>query len=157
MSIKWVVSNTTKGEKTISVEQNKALARKLIEVMNTGNLSLVDEIMPADFIDHEEAAGLPPTRDGFKLAVNMLRGGMPDFNAVINDAVAEGDRVVFRMTWNGTQTGEFLGMPASGKSVSVNVIDIFRIVEGKIVEHWGVMDMMALMQQLGAVPAPGQS
>ena len=102
----------TKGEKTISVEQNKALARKLIEVMNTGNLSLVDEIMPADFIDHEEAAGLSPTRDGFKMAVNMLRGGMPDFNAVINDAVAEGDRVVFRMTWNGTQTGEFLGMPS---------------------------------------------
>ena len=87
----------------------------------------------------------------------MLRSGIPDFKATIDDVVAEGDRVVIRMTFRGTQTGEFMGMPPTGKSISVGVIDIFRIAGGKIVEHWGQMDSMGMMQQLGAIPAPGQS
>ena len=73
------------------------------------------------------------------------------------DVVAEGDRVVIRKTFRGTQTGEFMGMPPTGKSISVGVIDIFRIAGGKIVEHWGLADMMGMMQQLGAMPAPGAS
>ena len=142
----------------MSTEQNKAVVRQLIEeVMNRGNISLVDEIMPPDFVDHEGAPGLPPTREGFKQSVPMLRSGIPDFNATIDDVVAEGDRVVIRMTWRGTQTGEFMGMPPTGKSISVGVIDIFRIAGGKIVEHWGLADMMGMMQQLGAMPAPGAS
>ena len=112
----------------MSTEQNKALVRQLMEeVMNRGNISLVDEIMPPDFVDHEGAPGLPPTREGFKQSVPMLRSGIPDFNATIDDVVAEGDKVVIRMTWRGTQTGEFMGMPPTGKSISVGVIDIFRI------------------------------
>jgi steroid delta-isomerase-like uncharacterized protein len=142
----------------MSTEQNKAVVRQLIEeVMNRGNISLVDEIMPPDFVDHEGVPGLPPTREGFKQSVPMLRSGIPDFNATIDDVVAEGDRVVIRMTWRGTQTGEFMGMPPTGKSISVGVIDISRIAEGKIVEHWGLADMIGMMQQLGAMPAPGAS
>jgi steroid delta-isomerase-like uncharacterized protein len=142
----------------MSTEQNKALVRQLIEeVFNRGNISLVDEIMPPDYVDHEGVPGYPPTREGFKQSIPMLRSGIPDFNATIDDVVAEGDRVVIRMTFRGTQTGEFMGMPPTGKSISVGVIDIFRIAGGKIVEHWGQMDSMGMMQQLGAMPAPGQS
>jgi predicted ester cyclase len=113
--------------------------------------------MPPDYVDHEGVPGYPPTREGFKQSIPMLRSGIPDFNATIDDVVAEGDRVVIRMTFRGTQTGEFMGMPPTGKSISVGVIDIFRIAGGKIVEHWGQMDSMGMMQQLGAMPAPGQS
>jgi len=142
----------------VSTEQNKALVRQLVEeVFNRGNVSRVDEFMAPDFVDHEGVPGYPPTREGFKQSIPMLRSGMPDFNATIDDVVAEGDRVVIRMTWRGTQTGEFMGMSPTGKSISVGVIDIFRIAGGKVVEHWGLMDSMAMMQQLGAMPAPGHS
>ncbi len=84
----------------------------------------------------------------------MLRSAFPDFKATIDDILAEDDKVVLRMTWNGTQKGEFLGVPATGKRVSFGVIDIIRIANGKLVEHWGQMDSMSMMQQLGAIPAP---
>jgi predicted ester cyclase len=85
----------------------------------------------------------------------MLRSAFPDFKGTIDDIVAEGDKLVLRWTWSGTQKGEFMGVPPTGKSVSFGVIDIFRIAEGKVVEHWGLMDSMSLMQQLGAGPMPG--
>jgi predicted ester cyclase len=71
--------------------------------------------------------------------------------------MAEDDKVVLHMTWTGTHKGEFMGIPPTGQSISINVIDIIRIADGQFVEHWGVMDQMAMMQQLGAMPAPGQS
>jgi predicted ester cyclase len=86
----------------------------------------------------------------------MLRSAFPDFNATINDLIAEGDKVVIHTTWNGIQQGEFMGIPPTGKRISVGVFDILRIAGGKIVEHWGLMDRMAMMQQLGVIPTPGQ-
>ncbi|MDX1416943.1 MAG: ester cyclase, partial [Candidatus Promineifilaceae bacterium] len=74
--------------------------------------------------------------------------------AMIEDVVAEDDKVVLRMTWSGSQQNEFMGLPPSGKSFSVNVIDIFRVAGGQIVEHWGMIDMMGMMQQLGAMSGP---
>ena len=85
----------------------------------------------------------------------LLRSAFPDFKATIDDLVAEGDKVVIRQTWTGTHKGEFMGVPPTGKSVSFGVIDILRIAGGKVVEHWGLMDSMSLMQQLGASPTPG--
>ena len=86
----------------------------------------------------------------------MLRSAFPDFKATINDLIAEGDKVVIHMTWNGTQQGEFMGIPPTGKRISVGIFDILRIAEGQTMEHWGLMDRMAMMQQLGVIPAPGQ-
>ena len=141
----------------MSAEQNKALARKLVEeIINRGNISLADEIMTPDFIEHEGAPGLSKDREGFKQSIPMLRSAFPDFKATIDDIVAEGDKVVIRQTWSGTQKGEWMGMPPTGKSVSFGVIDIIRIADGKFVEHWGQMDTMRMMQQLGVVPAPEQ-
>jgi len=141
----------------MTTEQNKALFRQFIdEIFNQGNMSAVDELVAPDFVEHEELPpGIPTDREGVKQLTLMLRSAFPDFKATIEDMLAEGDKVVVRMTWRGTHKGEFMGIPATGKSVSIGVIDIVRFSEDKFVEHWGLMDNASMMQQLGAVPAPG--
>jgi len=142
----------------MSTEQNKALVRQLVEeVINQGNMSMIDELLIPDFIEHEELPpGIPPGREAPKALFTMLRSAFPDLKATIEHLIAEGNKVVLHMTWTGTQKGEFMGVPPTGKRISIGVIDIIGIAEGKFVEHWGVMDSMAMMQQLGVVPAPGQ-
>jgi steroid delta-isomerase-like uncharacterized protein len=139
----------------MSTEQNKALIVRLVEeLFNRGNVGIVGEIFAPDFIENEQLPpGIPTGREGVKVLTTALRTAFPDFKATINDILADGDKVVIRMTWSGTQKGEFMGVPASGKHVSFGVIDIIRIANGKFVEHWGQMDSMSLMQQLGAIPA----
>jgi len=141
----------------MSTEQNKAMARQMIEeIFSRGDLSRVDEYLAPDFVEREELPpGLPGGREGVKQLTAILRSAFPDFKASIDDLVAEGDKVVIRQTWRGTHKGEFMGVPPTGKSVSFGVIDILRIAGGKVVEHWGLMDSMSLMQQLGAGPMPG--
>jgi len=141
----------------MSTEQNKAMARQMIEdIFSRGDLSRVDEYLAPDFVEREELPpGLPGGREGVKQLTAILRSAFPDFKATIDDLVAEGDKVVIRHTWTGTHRGEFMGVPPTGKSVSFGVIDIIRIAGGKVVEHWGLMDSMSLMQQLGASPPPG--
>jgi steroid delta-isomerase-like uncharacterized protein len=141
----------------MSTEQNKAMARRMIEeVINRGDMSQVDEYLAPDFVEREELPpGLPGGREGVKQLTAILHSAFPDFKATIDDLVAEGDKVVIRQTWRGTHKGEFMGIPPTAKSVSFGVIDILRIAGGKVVEHWGLMDSTSLMQQLGASPTPG--
>lgn len=138
----------------MSSEQNKAIARQLIEeVFNQGNISLIDTLLATDFIEHEELPpGIPSGREGVKLATTMLHSAFPDFKATIEDVIVEGDKVALRLIWRGTQKGEFMGMPPTGKRFAITVFDILRVAEGKIVEHWGLTDNMGMMQQLGAMP-----
>lgn len=140
----------------MSTEQNKALFRRFMdEVFNRGNIGLVDELVVADFAEHEELPpGMPPGREGLKALVAAFRKAFPDFNVTLDDVLAEGDKVVVRSTWSGTQQGEFMGIAPTGKRVSFEVIDIVRIAGGKVQEHWGQMDNMLLMQQLGLAPVP---
>jgi len=142
----------------MSAESNKALFTRVVEeVFNQGKLDTLDEIFAADFVEHEELpGGIPSNREGVKMLTAGLRAGFPDFKFTIDDMVAEGDKVVVRSTWTGTQNGEFMGMPPSGRSISFGVIDIVRFADGKFAEHWGQMDGMRMMQQLGAIPAPGE-
>jgi len=142
----------------MSTEQNKALVRRMVEeIFNRGNISLADEFLAPDFVEHEELPpGIPQGREGVKQLTTVMRDAFPDFKATIEDIIAEGDKVVIRMTWSGTQKGAFMGVPPTGKSVSFGVLDIIRVAGGKFVEHWGQMDSMGMMQQLGAIPAPGQ-
>jgi len=141
----------------MSIEQNKTSFRQFVEeVFNKGNVSMVDSLVLPDFIEHEELPpGIPGGREGVKQLANIMRGAFPDYKATINDLVAEGDKIVCRMTWTGTHQGEFMGIPATGKSVSFGVIDIVRMDGGKFAEHWGLMDNAGLMQQLGVMPPPG--
>ena len=138
----------------MSIENNKAVAHQMLdEVFNQGNMSLADELLSPNYIEHEELPpGVPAGREGLKQTILMTRAAFPDFSATIEDIVAEGDKVAQRITWTGTHKGDFMGIPATGKSVSIQVLDIIRVVDGHIVEHWGLMDSMGLMQQLGALP-----
>ena len=142
----------------MSTEENKALVRRLVEeVFNRGNISLADEFLAPDFVEHEELPpGIPPGREAPKQLTTMMHSAFPDFKATIDDIIAEGDKVVVRMTWSGTHNGEFMGIPPTGNSFSVGVIDILRIVDGKLTDHWGQTDNMGMMQQLGVIPAPGE-
>lgn len=122
------------------------------EVINGRNLDLIDEVMSADFIEHEEVPGLAPGPEGAKQFFAMVQTGFPDFQMNVEDILAEGDKVVVRSRLTGTHKGEFMGVPASDKSIDVSVIDIVRVADGKVAEHWGVTDTAAMMEQLGALP-----
>ena len=124
------------------------------EVVNGRNLDAVDELIAPDFVEHEELPDLAPGREGVKQFFEMTGAGLPDFRMQLEDLIVEGDRAVARSILTGTHSGEFMGIPATGRPINVQVIDIVRVSGGKIVEHWGAMDSGVLMQQLG-VALPG--
>jgi steroid delta-isomerase-like uncharacterized protein len=137
-------------------EQNKALMRRVFEeIYNQGKLTAADELAASDFAVHMPSQAIHG-REGVKQYVAMLRAGFPDIHFTIEEQVAEGDRVVTRWTARGTHTGEFQGLPPTGKQVRITGTDIDRIVDGKAVECWTNMDELGLLQQLGALPAPAQ-
>jgi steroid delta-isomerase-like uncharacterized protein len=134
-------------------EQNKATVRQFIEdVFNTGNIAAADRFMAANYREHNPWPGYAETLDGFKQGLTDFRTAFPDLNLTIEDVIAEDDRVVLRVSLRGTHKGDFMGAGATGREVSVRVIDIVRLADGKIVEHWDVMDELGMMQQLGLVP-----
>ncbi len=141
----------------MTAEQNKALLRRLLEgAVNEKDLSILDEVLAPDFVEHEQLGpGIPPNIEGTKQFFAIALSAFPDMHCVIDDVIAEGDRVVARSTWSGTHQGEFMGVPPTGKSVSFQVIDIGRVENNKCVEHWGQADLMGLLMQIGAIPAPG--
>ena len=137
----------------MSPEENKAITRRFVdEVQIGGNISAIDEFLADNFVNHSAPPGLPPDREGVKQLFTMFRTAFPDFRAVIHDQVAERDKVVTRKTFYGTHEGAFLGIPATGKEVTIELIDILRLADGKITDHWNVVDQLGLMQQLGAIP-----
>ena len=144
----------------MSAEKNKALVRRFVqEVQNEHKLDRVAEFMDVHMIDHfYDSQGLPQpenTVEAFKKFYSGMLASFPDLKGDIHDMIAEGDKVVTYKTFRGTHKGEFRGIPATGRQISVDVIDIFRVANGKLVEHWLVADWMALMQQIGALPGSG--
>ena len=135
-------------------EENKALFRRATEeVFNKGNLDAIDEFMAPDMVDHSLVPGQDPGPEGFKKLVTMFRAAFPDLHSTVEDLIAEGDKVVGRMTTRGTHQGEFMGIAATGKQIEFSEIHIIRIAGGKAVEHWGISDDMGMMQQLGVIPS----
>jgi steroid delta-isomerase-like uncharacterized protein len=130
----------------------KATVQRFYDEMNSGNVEIVDELLSEDFVEHEAFPGLEPTREGVKQFFGMFRSAFPDLRMEVHDILAEGDRVCVRVTATGTQQGDFMGMPPSGKSIDVAIFDLLRIQDGKVAEHWGLLDAMTMMQQLGAIP-----
>jgi predicted ester cyclase len=137
-------------------EANKAIIRRYREAHNTNNMALLDEIVAADLIAHNMLPGLPQGREGGKMAHQGFLAAFPDGQTSTEDLIAEGDRVVERTSFRGTNTGSFLGAPPTGKPVQASSISIYRIANGKIVEHWGENDVTGVMVQLGLMPPPGQ-
>jgi predicted ester cyclase len=127
-----------------------------LEVLNTGNFGLLDELLAPEFVDHTPQAGIAPTREGLKESSMALRNAFPDVRYSIDDAIAYGDQIVHRLTATGTMTGEFMGIPATGKRATWTEIHIGRGVNGRLTEHWGLVDQLGMLVQLGIVPAPGR-
>ena len=134
--------------------QNKAIVRKFGERMNAQDVEGALAHFGPSFIDHAVRPGMPPGIEGTRLFFNMLFTAFPDLHGTIQDIIAEGDKVVDRMTCEGTHQGMFMGVPPTGKSVKWSFIDINRIADGKVVEHWAEVDTMGILQQLGLVPPP---
>lgn len=137
-------------------EQNKSIVRRLgTEGFAGGDLSVLDELLAEDYVDHFAPPGVAPGREGTKAFVAMLQAAFSDTEVTVEDMVAEGDRVVARWTMNATHVGEFMGVPASNKRISVTGIEIDRIADGQVAEAWTQVDMVAFLVQAGALPEPG--
>lgn len=132
---------------------HSATMRRTYDLINAGDLDSFGELLAEGFIEHEELPGLAPTKEGVLELFRGYKAAFPDLRMDAEDILASGDKAVARVKATGTQTGEFMGMPASGKSVDIQLIDIMRFDDaGLVCEHWGVMDMLSMLQQLGAAP-----
>lgn len=136
----------------MDTEANKALVRRFIdEIFVRGNADAVDDLVASDFVPHT----WPSTGDGrgdLKRAMARVAAGLRDPVFMIDDMIAEGDRVAVRLTASATQTGTFMGIEPSGRSYTIGEIHVFRIRDGQVVEHWHQFDQVGLMRQLGASP-----
>lgn len=137
-------------------EANKEIVRRYRAIHNTNDLDALDEIVAADLVSHNMLPGLPPGLAGAKMAHQGFMAAFPDSRTATVDLIAEGDKVVERSTLQGVNTGSFLGAPPTGRTIHSSSISIYRIADGKIVEHWGEHDGIGVMMQLGLMPTPGQ-
>jgi steroid delta-isomerase-like uncharacterized protein len=138
-----------------TTEQNKAIVREFIEALFTkGDLGTVDTYLAEDFVNHDPPFGATSDREGMRGAGAMFRAAFPDWHSDIYHLVGEGDLVVEQFTASGTQQGEIMGVPATGRTVTLRGIQVFRIRDGRIVERWGRLDDLGLLSQLGLVNPP---
>src|SRR4051812_31221368 len=138
-------------------EENKAIMRRYFGVFEQGNIDLLDELLASAYLNHTPATPEVPTGpEGIKGVVSMFRGGIPDLRVVVEDMIAEGDKVATRYTLEGTHRGELFGVPPTGQRLSIKSMTVKRVSEGKVRDHWRVSDNLEMMQQLGVVPVPGQ-
>jgi steroid delta-isomerase-like uncharacterized protein len=129
--------------------------KRLYELINAGDIDGFGDHVADEFIEHEETPGFEPSKEGVKQMFHMYRAAFPDLRMEAEDVLVDGDKVVVRARATGTHQGEFMGMPATGKSVDIQLIDIIRFGDdGLAHEHWGILDALGMMQQLGAIPAP---
>jgi predicted ester cyclase len=136
----------------MSTEENKAKVRRLIEeFINKGNLAVADEIFVTNFVDHSPAAGTTPDRQGIKQYITMLHSAFPDFHCAVEDLIAEGNRVVVRLTCRGTHRGELMGISPTDRQVNVTGISILHFAGGKVEERWNNTGNLGIMQQLGVI------
>jgi steroid delta-isomerase-like uncharacterized protein len=142
----------------MSTEENKAIARRHIaELWNQGKLDVADEFYAGEFVMHDPSnPDRLPGPEGTKQMVAAFLAAFPDLHVTIEDLIAEGDKVVTRVSGTGTHRGEYLGIPPTGKKISFTGISIFRLVDGKYIEGWQNMDTFGTMQQLGAIPPLGE-
>jgi steroid delta-isomerase-like uncharacterized protein len=127
--------------------------QRLYELINAGDLDGFAQQFADDFVERDEIPGIPPTKEGVVLYFHMLLAAFPDMRMDVKDLIVSGDKAVARLQVSGTHQGDFMGIPATGNSVAVNLIDIIRFGDdGLAREHWGVVDQLSMMQQLGVIP-----
>jgi steroid delta-isomerase-like uncharacterized protein len=141
----------------MGVNENKQVVTTYYEsALNGGDIDVLDQLVVSDYVEHDPLPGQGTGRQGIKDRVSLLRAAFePRFT--IEDLIAEGDRVAVRWTSTGTHVAEFMGIPPTGRSYTIAGIDIHRLEDGKMAEHWHVVDLFSQMQQLGLIPQPGGS
>jgi steroid delta-isomerase-like uncharacterized protein len=141
----------------MSTEENKSLVANYVDqILNRGNMAVADQLLAPDYKRYISAAAVPLTVDVQKQRLAGIRAAFPNWHLTVEDMIAEGDRVAFRATIRGTHKGVFQNIEPTGKEVTVSALDVVRIENGRLVEHWGGPDLFNLLQQLGAVvAAPG--
>lgn len=136
------------------LETNKTIARRFChDIWGKGDLAAADELIAENLVDNNPAPGQGPGREGHKQVLLAFRSAFPDLSFTTDDIIAEGDKVVLRFTARGTHQGDLMGIPATGKAITMSGIEILRIADGRIAERWSQEDEMGLMQQLGVIPA----
>jgi steroid delta-isomerase-like uncharacterized protein len=138
-------------------DRNKELMQRFYdEVVNGRNLDQIDELLRDDFVEHEHLEGRPQTRDGVKLFFGDLHAAFPDLTFTVEQILAEGNMAAAHVRIRGTHSGgEIMGIPASGRSIDFEAMDLIEFENGVATAHWGVSDAVTMMQQLGAIPEPG--
>jgi len=135
----------------VTADANKALIRRYFQEIDKGDPDVLDEFVARDFVSHDPLPGVSGDLKGLKQAFMLFKSATPGYHTV-DELIAEGDKVVARITGYGTHDGDFLGIPRTGKEIKMSGIVIWRIRRGKIVEHWAQNDTLRLLQQLGASP-----
>ena len=130
------------------------VVRRVEEAWAANDLGVIDHLVAEDLVSHDAFPGSPPGREGAKAAHQMSMASFPDRTMTIDDIVGEGDRVAVRTTVRGTNTGglPWMGVPANGAKIEIEAISVYRVADGRVVEHWGQNDAMRLMSQLGVAP-----
>jgi steroid delta-isomerase-like uncharacterized protein len=135
-------------------QRNKQVVRRFVDEYQTdASEQALAELLHPQVVDHSRPPGIAEGAEGVRQQFEGFRAAFPDFRATILDQIAEGDKVVTRKVFHGTHEGELMGIPATGRAVEIHLIDIVRIEDGRIVEHWNVVDLLGLMRQLGAAAA----
>lgn len=136
----------------MSAEDNKTLVRRVYEEsINRRNLKVIDELIDPNYVDHIPGSPVQGI-EGLQQAISTYLTAFPDLQMTIEDLIAEGDEVAARFTIRGTHTGELMGIPPTGRQVTVSALHILRVANGKIVEEWQNSDDLGMMQQLGVIP-----
>ncbi len=133
----------------MSTAEHKAIYRRVVAAINRGDADELDAFLDVNLVDHNPIPDQTPGRIGFKQWMAAARSSFPDLHGTIEDVLGDGDRVAGRVTWRGTHRGVFAGVAPTGKQVTFTVIHIVRFADGKIMEWWGVADLLGVMQQLG--------
>lgn len=134
----------------------KNIVQKVAAGINTRNLGVLDEYFAADALDHDLPPGTPRGPASSKAKLSAFIAAFPDLKVEFIDVIEEGNRLAGRGTLSGTQRGAFNGIPASGKAFKVQFMDEWRIENGKVAEYWGAQDVLGILTQIGAIPAPQQ-
>jgi steroid delta-isomerase-like uncharacterized protein len=129
--------------------ENRERQRAFVQVLqHEGQLDRVEEFVRPDFVDHSLPPGLPGGPEGVRAILGAIRQGFPDHDAQVEQVIAEGDLVATYKTFTGTHAGDFFGVPATGRQATIRVMDFVRYADGRIAEHWGIVDLAGVQEQL---------
>jgi predicted ester cyclase len=138
----------------MTTETQKMIERIPLEVLNNDKFGLIDELVSPNFVEHTPAPGFGPTREGFKASAIALKKAFPDLHYTVVDSIESGDRIVHRLTARGIMKGDFMGIRATGKPATWTEIHIGRVADGRLTEHWGLVDQLGMLVQLGVIESP---